>query len=59
MVGGSVPLTQWIVGVMSYQRIYGFNSVKWSKVEKRSGWVGFGWAWWVMGHDVSGQWISG
>ena len=63
-VMGQWSVGQWMVGVMSYQKIYGLNSVKCHKVEMISGWVGFGWVWWIWwvrvgdGLVVSGWWVT-
>ena len=37
----------WIVGVTSFQKIYGLYSVAHHKVEKLSYFVGCGWVFWV------------
>ena len=54
----------WIVGVTSFQKIYGLYSVEHHKVEKWSykvgcGFCGYGGSVWVMGEWSVGHWIVG
>ena len=55
--GGSVLVMDewavgyWIVGVISFQKIYGLYSVEHHKVEKWSYKVGYGWVLWVCVGD--------
>ena len=52
-LGGSVwvmgewSVSQWILGVMRFQKIFGLYCVERHKVEKWSGQVGSWWVWWV------------
>ena len=53
-VMGEWAVGYWIVGVTSFQKIYGLYSVKHHKVEKWSYEVGCGWilwVWWVCVGD--------
>ena len=48
MVGlGEWSVSQWILGVMRFQKIFGLYGVERHKVEKWSGKVGSLWVWWV------------
>ena len=61
---GEWSVSQWILGVMRFQKIFCFYGVKHHKVEKWSGKVlcgfgGSGGSVWVMGEWSVGQWIVG
>ena len=51
---GEWSVSQWKLGVMGFQKIFGLYSEERHKVEKWSGQVGSGW---VMGKWTAGQWI--
>ena len=44
---GEWAVGHWIVGVTSFQKIYGLYSVEHHKMEKWSYYVGCGWVFWV------------
>ena len=46
-VMGAWAVGHWIMGVTSFQKIYGLYSVEHNKVEKWSYYVGCGWVLWV------------
>ena len=59
-VMGEWAVGHWIVGVTSFQKIYGLCSVKHQKVEKWSYYGSCGWILWVGWVCVGdGEWASG
>ena len=51
LVMGEWSVSQWILGVMRFQKIFGLYGVERYKVEKWSGQVGSWWVWWVCVGD--------
>ena len=50
-VMGEWSVSQWILGVMRFQKIFCLYGVERHKVEKWSGKVGSLWVWWVCVGD--------
>ena len=64
-LGGSVwvmgewSVSQWILGVMRFQKIFGLYSVERGEMVRLGGFGGSGGSVWVMGEWSVGQWIVG